>query len=66
MARLLDQLERDNPGTKTVMLSALKNVRPSHLLDQGLWRDLGLAAASDEDEAHSAASPPLSLQRLLR
>jgi tRNA 2-thiocytidine biosynthesis protein TtcA len=66
MARLLDQLERDNPGTKTVMLSALQNVRPSHLLDQGLWRDLGLAAALEEDEAHGAVSPTLSPQRLLR
>jgi len=67
MARLLDQLERDNPGTKTVMLSALQNVRPSHLLDQGLWRALGLAVASDEDAADGEASPtPLSPQRLLR
>jgi tRNA 2-thiocytidine biosynthesis protein TtcA len=66
MARLLDQLERDNPGTKTVMLSALQNVRPSHLLDQGLWRALGLAVASDGDEAGCDAPPPLSPQRLLR
>jgi tRNA 2-thiocytidine biosynthesis protein TtcA len=67
MARLLDQLERDNPGTKTVMLSALQNVRPSHLLDQGLWRALGLAVAADEDAVDREASPtPFSPQRLLR
>src|ERR1019366_3825159 len=45
MARLLDQLEKEHPGTKTVMLSALQNVRPSHLLDQRLWRSLGLPVA---------------------
>jgi tRNA 2-thiocytidine biosynthesis protein TtcA len=66
MSRLLDQLERDNPGTKTVMLSALQNVRPSHLLDQRLWRDLGLAAAPDEDEARGSVSPTFAPQRLLR
>jgi tRNA 2-thiocytidine biosynthesis protein TtcA len=66
MARLLEQLERDNPGTKTVMLSALQNVRPSHLLDRGLWRALGLAVASEEDDADGAARPTLSPQRLLR
>jgi tRNA 2-thiocytidine biosynthesis protein TtcA len=65
MARLIDQLEREHPGTKTVMLSALQNVRPSHLLDQGLWRALGLAAAPD-DEVDDGAAAPLAPQRLLR
>ena len=65
MARLIDQLEREHPGTKTVMLTALQNVRPSHLLDQGLWRALGLAAAPD-DEVDDGAAAPLAPQRLLR
>jgi tRNA 2-thiocytidine biosynthesis protein TtcA len=64
MARLIDQLERDHPGTKTVMLSALQNVRPSQLLDQGLWKALGLVAAPDDEAADVA--PPLAPQRLLR
>ncbi len=64
MARLIDQLERDHPGTKTVMLSALQNVRPSQLLDQGLWKALGLVAAPDDEAADGA--PPLAPQRLLR
>lgn len=67
MARLIDQLERDNPGAKNVMLSALQNVRPTHLLDQRLWRSLGLAAAPDDDEeSASGGAPPLAPQRLLR
>lgn len=33
MARLLGELERDHPQLRNVMLGALKNVRPSHLLD---------------------------------
>jgi tRNA 2-thiocytidine biosynthesis protein TtcA len=67
MARLIDQLEREHPGAKTVMLSALQNVRPTHLLDQRLWRSLGLPAALDEeDAAGAAASAPLALERLVR
>jgi tRNA 2-thiocytidine biosynthesis protein TtcA len=67
MARLIDQLELEHPGTKNVMLSALQNVRPTHLLDQRLWRSLGLAAAPDDDEeSASGGAPPLAPQRLLR
>ena len=33
MKRLLEKLEGDVPHLRTVMMSALKNVRPSHLLD---------------------------------
>ncbi|MBN2358386.1 MAG: tRNA 2-thiocytidine(32) synthetase TtcA [Deltaproteobacteria bacterium] len=33
MGRLLAELERDHPQLRSVMLGALKNVRPSHLLD---------------------------------
>ena len=54
----------DRPGTKTIMLAALQNVRPSHLLDQGLWRALGLTAASESEEAEAAMSIPA--ERLLR
>ena len=39
---MIDQLEADRPGTKAVMLAALQNVRPSHLLDRGLWSELGI------------------------
>jgi tRNA 2-thiocytidine biosynthesis protein TtcA len=69
MARLIDQLERDHPGTKTVMLSALQNVRPSHLLDQRLWRSLGLPAALDDEDGQGqgdGVSTPIAPQRLLR
>ena len=68
MARMLDQLERERPGTKTVMLSALQNVKPSHLLDQRLWRSLGLGGLRDDDvdpESPSEAAP-IAPQRLVR
>lgn len=34
IARLLAELEKNNPGLRQVMLSAIGNVRPSHLLDR--------------------------------
>lgn len=39
MERLLAELERSNPHVRQVMLNALRNVQPSHLLDRSVWRD---------------------------
>ncbi len=36
---LLDELERDNPELKNIMLAALKNVRPTHMLDLDLTKN---------------------------
>lgn len=47
---MINELEAKTPGTKAIMLAALQNVRPSHLLDQSLWKKLGLEAASDAKE----------------
>jgi tRNA 2-thiocytidine biosynthesis protein TtcA len=63
VGRLIDGLERDRPGTKTVMLAALKNVRPSHLLDTRLWAALGMNDAREEDEA---SAPTIAEGRLVR
>lgn len=49
VGRLIDDLERERPGTKTVMLAALQNVKPTHLLDRAL---VGALAG------HLAADPP--------
>ena len=48
IGRMLDEMERERPGTKAVMLAALQNVRPSHLLDRDLWRSQGLSVAREE------------------
>jgi tRNA 2-thiocytidine biosynthesis protein TtcA len=50
VGRMIDDLERQRPGTKAIMLAAVGNVRPSHLLDRGLWSALGVHAASEETE----------------
>jgi tRNA 2-thiocytidine biosynthesis protein TtcA len=50
MGRLLSDLERRHPGIRASALAALKNVRPSQLLDAGLWRRLGLDVARDEKD----------------
>ena len=38
MAELLATLEADHPNVRSVMLNALRNVQPSHLLDPGVAR----------------------------
>jgi tRNA 2-thiocytidine biosynthesis protein TtcA len=47
---MLTDLDRTHPGIKNVMVAALQNVRPSHLLDKGLWSALGLEAATIGEE----------------
>ena len=62
VGKLIDDLEAQHPGIKQVMLAALQNVRPTHLLDRGLWQRLGLAAAS-EGEIDPAFVPAKRLVR---
>jgi len=47
MTRLLDTLSKDIPDVRNVMLAALQNVRPSHLLDSGLIARLNTADRQD-------------------
>jgi tRNA 2-thiocytidine biosynthesis protein TtcA len=65
VGRLIDGLERERPGTKTVMLAALQNVRPSHLLDRRLWAALDLPAAREDDETPERPDT-IAEQRLVR
>lgn len=53
MGEMLDSWERDRPGTKSVMFSALTNVTPTHLLDRSLWTALGLDVVDDSPIAQS-------------
>ncbi|MEX6508997.1 tRNA 2-thiocytidine(32) synthetase TtcA [Jiella sp. M17.18] len=43
MKQMLDDLERRFPGRKNVMMRALSNVRPGHLLDPGVFDFAALA-----------------------
>jgi tRNA 2-thiocytidine biosynthesis protein TtcA len=42
MKAMLDDIERRMPGRKDVMIRALGNIRPSHMLDPKLFDFLGL------------------------
>jgi len=50
MGQLLDALEARHAGAKAQMLAAVANVRPTHLLDVGLWERLGLPLAAEAGE----------------
>ena len=65
VGRMLDQFERDRPGTKSSMLAALQNVRPSQLLDRDLWAQLGLEVARDVPESSGGAGHGAELAPLI-
>jgi tRNA 2-thiocytidine biosynthesis protein TtcA len=54
---MLNDMEVKQPGTKASMIAALQNVRPSHLLDRGLWASLGLEAARELPPAGVVEDP---------
>lgn len=68
VSRLLAELDARSPGARESMLAALRNVRPSHLLDAGLWQKLGLEVARElpEPGLDGAAAPPIPAQSLVR
>jgi tRNA 2-thiocytidine biosynthesis protein TtcA len=67
VARMLADQEAARPGTKAIMLAALGNVVPSHLVDRDLWSRLGLEAAREErgelDDAPADVIPAAALLR---
>jgi tRNA 2-thiocytidine biosynthesis protein TtcA len=64
VGELIDGLERSRPGTKQVMLAAVRNVHPSHLLDRQLWKRLGLSVAGEGEAIPE--TPLVAEARLLR
>jgi tRNA 2-thiocytidine biosynthesis protein TtcA len=66
MTALIDTLEASHPNVRAVMLNAIRNVRPSHLLDRDVGRAWAERAADVRpdavkgprtDDRHVAALP---------
>jgi tRNA 2-thiocytidine biosynthesis protein TtcA len=74
VGRMLDRFEADRPGTKRIMLAALRNVRPTHLLDRRLWETLGLSGlgglsalgALEDGHGDEGGAAPIPARRLVR
>src|SRR5262245_33788108 len=67
MTELLAELEKTNPHVRSVMANALRNVRPTHLLDRDVARawaerspDVRPAGAPVARERHAVAEPVFS------
>ena len=60
VSQMLAEVEASHPGVRQRMLAALRNVRPTHLLDAGLWAKLDLRVAEDDepDERDEPPTPP--------
>jgi len=48
MKAMLDDIERRMPGRKDVMIRALGNIRPSHMLDPKLFDFIGLHTTTSD------------------
>ncbi len=46
MKAMLDDIEKRQPGRKDIMIRALGNIRPSHMLDPKLFDFVGLQTSS--------------------
>jgi tRNA 2-thiocytidine biosynthesis protein TtcA len=65
MRALIDSMADDNPNVRAVMLNALRNVHPSHLLDRAVaevWLDRPRDQARDQTPAGEGLVP-LRLER---
>lgn len=60
---LIAEMAKDNPHVPGNLFAALGNVRPSHLLDPKLWRELGGPEARDDDAERPGLLLPNSLTR---
>ncbi|MFN3279350.1 MAG: tRNA 2-thiocytidine(32) synthetase TtcA [Paracoccus hibiscisoli] len=58
--RLLDEWEARTPGRRQVMFRALMNVRPSHLLDTGLF---GFSSLFPPETGNQGTEPPILRDR---
>jgi tRNA 2-thiocytidine biosynthesis protein TtcA len=61
--RFLQDLEQHAPRVRQSMLAAMMNVRPSQLLDKGLWQALGLEVAREREEPARADTKRLPVLR---
>ena len=50
MKAMIDDIERRMPGRKDTMIRALANVRPSHLLDRGIFDFADLSVRQSEGD----------------
>jgi tRNA 2-thiocytidine biosynthesis protein TtcA len=73
MTELLGKLEAEHPNLRNVMLAALQNVRPTHLLDRDVQRawatrpaDVQPVEKTEPRQAHAAALPVASGGRRLK
>jgi tRNA 2-thiocytidine biosynthesis protein TtcA len=62
---MLADIDERYPGSRQSMLAALRNVRPSHLLDRGLWEQLGLEVAADVEHVQEFEQAQASGPRLV-
>jgi tRNA 2-thiocytidine biosynthesis protein TtcA len=67
MTRLIADLEKDNPHVRSVMANALRNVRPTHLLDRDVSRawaerspDIRPTTLAEARAKHASAEPVIS------
>lgn len=69
MRDLIDSLAVDSPNVRAVMLNALRNLRPSHLLDRAVaeaWRARPQAEPADAPEPADAQAAALTQLRITR